>query len=67
MKHPKRGPTNPLLPNDSEYCTVGGKKKRRYKTRLDAELSAPVSELQQYVCPHCGTWHNGAARTDNQG
>lgn len=65
MKHPKRGPTNPLLPNDSEYCTVGDKKKRRYKTRLDAELSAPVRELQQYVCLHCGTWHNGSAKSSD--
>ncbi|HRN97513.1 MAG TPA: hypothetical protein PLZ58_03655 [Candidatus Saccharibacteria bacterium] len=63
MKHPKRGPTNPLLPNDSEYCTVGDKKKRRYKTKLDAELSAPTHELQQYICPYCGTWHNGSVNT----
>ena len=59
MKHKKRSPTNPLIPNESEYCLVDGKKKRKYATQLDAELNAPVKELQQYVCEHCGQWHNG--------
>jgi hypothetical protein len=60
MKHKKRGPANPLLPNESEYCLVGAKKKRKYKTQLDAELSAPASGLGQYICEYCGYWHNGA-------
>jgi hypothetical protein len=59
MKHKKRGPTNPLLPNKVEYCYANDKKKRKYKTQLDAELSAPVRDLQQYVCDYCGFWHNG--------
>lgn len=59
MKHKKRSPTNPLLPNKTEYCYIGGKRKRKYLTKLDAELSAPARELQQYVCEWCGYWHNG--------
>lgn len=62
MKHKKRSPAFPLLPNDSEYCVVGGKKKRKYETQLDAELTAPTKELQQYVCEFCGFWHNGTSR-----
>jgi|GEM_PF-1244566 rubrerythrin len=63
MKHKKRSPAFPLLPNESEYCTRDGKVKRKYQTQLDAELSAPVKELQQYVCDMCGYWHNGASQT----
>lgn len=59
MKHKKRGATNPLVPNKSEYCYVGGKKKRKYATQFDAELSAPTKTLQQYICAFCGSWHNG--------
>lgn len=68
MKHKKRSATNPLVPNKAEYCYVGGKKKRKYNTQLDAELSAPTRELQQYVCDFCGYWHNGnssLAKTNN--
>ena len=63
MKHKKRGPTNPLFPSDAEYCRVDGKMKRKYATQLDAELNAPVKELQQYVCESCGLWHNGNSST----
>jgi hypothetical protein len=59
MKHKKRGPANPLLPNPAEYCYAHDKKKRKYLTQLDAELSAPTKALQQYVCEYCGFWHNG--------
>lgn len=59
MKHKKRSATNPLVPNALEYCAVDGKKKRKYATQLDAELSAPVPTLQQYICEQCGFWHNG--------
>ncbi|MDB5159997.1 MAG: hypothetical protein JWO99_260 [Candidatus Saccharibacteria bacterium] len=59
MKHVKRSPAFPLLPNPAEYCLVGDKKKRKYPTRFDAELAAPAKTLQQYVCEYCGTWHNG--------
>jgi len=61
MKHVKRSPAFPLIPDKSEYCLVGSKKKRKYPTQLDAELSAPAKSLQQYVCEFCGTWHNGAS------
>jgi hypothetical protein len=61
MKHPKHSPAFPLVPNAAEYCIVGNKKKRKYSTQLDAELSAPVKELQQYVCAFCGFWHNGTS------
>lgn len=61
MKHVKRSPAFPLLPNEADYCHVGGKKKRKYATEIDAELSAPVKELQQYVCEICGFWHNGTS------
>lgn len=59
MKHKKRGPANPLEPNPNEYCLAGGKKKRKYADEIEAELSSPSPELAQYVCPHCGYWHNG--------
>lgn len=59
MKHKKRSPAFPLLPNESEYCYVNNKKKRKYPTELDAELSAPSKDLNQYVCDYCGFWHNG--------
>jgi len=61
MKHIKRSPAFPLEPNPSEYCKIGGKKKRKYATQLDAELSAPVKELQQYICEFCHYWHNGTS------
>jgi len=61
VKHPKRSPAFPLQPNPALYCLVGDKKKRKYKTQLDAELSSPAKELQQYVCEFCGFWHNGAS------
>ncbi|MBC7565009.1 hypothetical protein H7100_02125 [Candidatus Saccharibacteria bacterium] len=59
MKHKKRGPAFPLLPNESEYCYVGDKKKRKYETELDAELTSPSKMLHQYICDFCGHWHNG--------
>jgi len=59
MKHKKQGPANPLIPNESEYCVVDGKKKRKYDSRLDAELFAPAPDLHQYICEFCGQWHNG--------
>jgi hypothetical protein len=59
MKHPKRSPAFPLLPNPAQYCLVGDKKKRKYATEFEAELSAPAKSLQQYVCEFCGYWHNG--------
>lgn len=59
MKHVKRSPAFPLLPNPVNYCLVDNKKKRKYATQLDAELSSPAKELQQYICEFCGTWHNG--------
>ena len=59
MKHKKRSATHPLLPNDAEYCVIDEKKKRKYKTQLDAELQAPAPELNQYMCEACGFWHNG--------
>lgn len=59
MKHKKRSPAYPLLPNESEYCDVDGKKKRKYEAELDAELTSPSKDLQQYVCAFCGHWHNG--------
>lgn len=62
MKHVKRSPAYPLVPNPAEYCLVGDKKKRKYATQLDAELAAPVKTLQQYVCEYCGSWHNGNSR-----
>jgi len=61
MKHIKRSPAFPLLPHETEYCLVGDKKKRKYATEFDAELSAPSKELQQYVCEFCGHWHNGTS------
>ena len=61
MKHIKRSPAFPLVPNPSEYCLVGDKRKRKYVTQLDAELSAPTKQLQQYVCEYCGFWHNGTS------
>lgn len=64
MKHVKRSPAFPLQPNPAEYCYVGDKTKRKYKTQLDAELAAPVKELQQYVCEFCGFWHNGNSGRD---
>lgn len=65
MKHKKRSATNPLEPNNAEYCLVNDKKKRKYATQLDAELAAPVRELQQYICEYCGYWHNGkSSRVD---
>lgn len=59
MKHKKRGATTPLEPNPSDYCLVDDKKKRKYATQLDAELSKPAKDLQQYICEYCGCWHNG--------
>jgi len=61
MKHKKRSPSFPLEPNKAEYCSVGGKKKRKYTSQLDAELSSPARELQQYICEYCGFWHNGSS------
>jgi len=59
MKHIKRSATNPLQENEAHFCYVGGKKKRKYPTKLDAEIFAPAKNLQQYVCEYCGFWHNG--------
>lgn len=61
MKHVKRSPAFPLELNKAEYCLVGEKRKRKYPAQLDAELSSPAKELQQYVCEFCGYWHNGAS------
>jgi len=61
MKHKKKSPAFPLQPAESEYCAAGGKKKRKYATQLDAELSAPAPGLSQYVCEFCGFWHNGTS------
>lgn len=61
MKHKKRSPAFPLELNPSEYCLVGEKKKRKYATQLDAELSAPARTLEQYICEYCGYWHNGTS------
>ncbi len=60
----KRSPSFPLQLNKADYCLVGEKKKRKYKTQLDAELSAPAKELQQYVCEFCGFWHNGTSKLE---
>lgn len=65
MKHKKRSATHPLVPNKAEYCYYDDKKKRKYKSQLDAELAAPVKTLQQYVCSYCGTWHNGNSSRNN--
>jgi len=62
VKHPKRSAGNILTPLKTEYCYVDGKKKRKYKTQLDAELNAPKRSLNQYVCEHCGFWHNGNSK-----
>jgi hypothetical protein len=62
MKHPKRSPAFPLQPNPATFCIVGEKKKRKYATQLDAELSSPSKDLDQYICEFCGTWHNGQSR-----
>jgi hypothetical protein len=62
MKHKKRSPGFPLMPNDADYCLVQDKKKRKYETQLDAELSAPAKDLQQYVCEYCQKWHNGTSK-----
>lgn len=59
LKHKKRSPAFPLEPSKNDYCLVGEKKKRKYATQLEAELSAPSKDLQQYICEYCGTWHNG--------
>ncbi|NCO10309.1 hypothetical protein GW746_00855 [Candidatus Saccharibacteria bacterium] len=59
MKHKKRSPAFPLEPSKADYCLVGDKKKRKYPTQLDAELSKPAKDLQQYLCEYCGYWHNG--------
>ena len=59
MKHVKRSPAFPLLPNKADYCYYANKKKRKYNTGLDAELSAPARSLQQYICVYCHYWHNG--------
>lgn len=64
MKHKKRSAANPLIPNPAEYCLAGDKKKRKYATQLDAELSAPSKDLQQYICEYCGYWHNGSSSWD---
>ncbi len=59
MKHKKRSPMQPLLPNPSDYCTIDKKVKRKYLNPLDAELFAPSREVEQYQCEVCGYWHNG--------
>lgn len=59
MKHKKRSATHPLVPNDAEYCVIDDKRKRKYKTQVDAELQAPAPGLSQYLCEACGFWHNG--------
>lgn len=66
MKHKKRGATNPLQPNPSNYCYANGKKKRKYQTKLEAEIFAPTHKLQQYVCEYCGFWHNGNSSKHDQ-
>ncbi len=67
MKHKKRSPAFPLIPNDGEYCLVDDKKKRKYESEVDALFAAPVPALQQYVCEYCGYWHNGNSNLSNLG
>jgi len=62
VKHVKHSPAFPLVPNPAEYCLVGNKKKRKYPTKLDAELFAPAKNLKQYECDFCGQWHNATAK-----
>lgn len=62
LKHKKRSPGFPLEPSPSDYCLVGDKKKKKYLTEVEAELSAPAKTLQQYVCEYCGYWHNGRSQ-----
>jgi len=59
MKHKKRGPANPLQDSPKEWCYANGKKKKKYQTKLDAEIFAPHRDLEQYICEYCGYWHNG--------
>lgn len=66
MKHSKRGATTPLQPNPADYCYARGKKKRKYKTKLEAEIFAPNHNLEQYVCEYCGFWHNGNSSLKNK-
>lgn len=66
MKHKKRSAGYPTEINKSEYCLLDHKIKRKYKTQLDAELSAVSKEQQQYICQFCGFWHNGrSSRSQN--
>lgn len=60
-KHKKRTAAFPLEPLKQDYCVIDGKTKRKYATQLDAELNSPSRDLQQYICPTCGTWHNGSS------
>jgi len=66
LKHKKRSPAYPLLPLPDQYCRVNDKLKKKYATQLDAELNAPVTGLQQYICEYCGYWHNGSRNQRNQ-
>jgi hypothetical protein len=59
MKHKKRSANFPTVSNQAGYCYANDKKKRKYATKLDAELFAPSKNLQQYVCEYCEYWHNG--------
>lgn len=59
MKHKKRSPNYPTALNPAGYCYANDKKKRKYASKLDAELFAPSKNLQQYICNYCGHWHNG--------
>lgn len=58
---------HPLELRQEEYCLVGDKKKRKYPTQYDAEVSAPAPDLTQYVCEHCGSWHNGTSKSTTHG
>jgi rubrerythrin len=62
MKHKKRSAAYPLQQNPNDYCTVGEKIKKKYRTELDAALNAPKPTLTQYVCKFCGFWHNGTSK-----
>ncbi len=59
MKHKKRSAAFPTVINPAGYCYANDKKKRKYTSKLEAELFAPAKNLEQYVCEYCGHWHNG--------
>ena len=62
MKHKKRSATNPLLPNEQDFCVLDGKRKKKYRSQDEAAIHAPVRTLEQYICAACGFWHNGQSK-----